>query len=94
MFCFVFMQHIILQNHYVQVLQVGDNSYNNSIGYIALSNSGSTGYTAISTRQYCEEYCRYSPVLRVRKVLLHTNACREKPTIMNRQVLFSWFLYE
>ena len=62
------MQHIILQNQ-VQVIlvRVGDNCYNNSIGYVTPSNSGFTGYTAISTRQYCEEYCRYSPVLRVRE---------------------------
>ena len=67
----------------------------NSIGYIAPSNSGIAGYTAIregSTRQYCEEYGRYSPVLRVREALLHMNACREKPIMMNRQVLCSWSL--
>ena len=39
---------IILQNHWVQVLQVGDNCHNNTIGYIAPSKSGSIGYTAIS----------------------------------------------
>ena len=30
-----FVWHIILQNHEVQVLQVGDNCLNNSIGYVA-----------------------------------------------------------
>ena len=89
-----FVQHIILQNHQVQVPQAADNCNNNSVGYIAPSNSGSTGYTAISTRQYCEEYCRFSPVLRVREVLLHMNACGAESIIMNRQVLCSWFLYQ
>ena len=93
-FFFCFVKHIILQNHKVQVLEVGDNCYSNFMGYIGPSKFGNTGSTTISTRQYCEEYWRYSPVLRVQGVLLHINACREKPTIMNRQVICSWFLYQ
>ena len=46
-FSFFSCSTLILQNQ-VQVLQVCDNCSNYSIGCIAPSNSGSTGYTAIS----------------------------------------------
>ena len=74
--------------------QLADNCNDYSIGYVTPSNSGNTGYTAINTRQYCEGYCRYSPALRARGVSLHMNACGEKSMLMNRQVLWGWFLYQ
>ena len=85
-FCSFFVQHIIPQNQ-VQVPQVADNFSINFIGYVAPSDSGDTAYTAISARQCFEEYCRYSPALRVREVLLRMNSCGNKSIIMNRQVL-------
>ena len=69
---------------------------NDYTGYVAPSNSGNTGYTAMpsilvsiarntaGTRQHCE-YGEF---------LLHMNACGEKSIMMNRQVLRSLFLYQ